>query len=87
MTEEMRMLAMPYFLVFEAAGPVIELLEYVLTAVAIPFGLLDWRRHRRSPGLSRRDHRLGSVLRCGAPAAFDTVAGRDQQLAAVDAPR
>ena len=37
------LLAMPYYLVFEAAGPVIELTGYVLTALAIPFGLLDWR--------------------------------------------
>ncbi len=35
--------AMPYYLVFEAAGPVIELTGYVLTALAIPFGLLNWR--------------------------------------------
>ena len=37
------LLAMPYYLVFEAMGPVIELTGYVLTALAIPFGLLDWR--------------------------------------------
>lgn len=37
------LLAMPYFLVFEAVGPIIELTGYVLIAVAIPFGLLDWR--------------------------------------------
>jgi cellulose synthase/poly-beta-1,6-N-acetylglucosamine synthase-like glycosyltransferase len=37
------LLAMPYYLVFEAVGPVIELTGYVLTALAIPFGLLDWR--------------------------------------------
>lgn len=37
------LLAMPYYLVFEAAGLVIELTGYVLTALAIPFGLLDWR--------------------------------------------
>ncbi len=37
------MLAMPYYLIFEAAGPVIEMTGYVVTAVAIPFGLLDWR--------------------------------------------
>ena len=35
--------AMPYYLVFEAVGPVIELTGYALTALAIPFGLLDWR--------------------------------------------
>jgi cellulose synthase/poly-beta-1,6-N-acetylglucosamine synthase-like glycosyltransferase len=37
------LLAMPYYLVFEAIGPVIELSGYVVMAVAIPFGLLDWR--------------------------------------------
>ena len=37
------MLAMPYYLIFEGAGPVIELTGYVLTAIAIPFGLIDWR--------------------------------------------
>ena len=37
------MLAMPYYLIFEAMGPIIELTGYVLTALAIPFGLLDWR--------------------------------------------
>ena len=37
------LLAMPYYLVFEGAGPVIELTGYVLTALAIPFGLIDWR--------------------------------------------
>jgi hypothetical protein len=35
--------AMPYFLVFEAVGPVIELTGYVVTAFAVPLGLLDWR--------------------------------------------
>ena len=37
------LLAMPYYFLFEAMGPIIELTGYVLTAVAIPFGLLDWR--------------------------------------------
>lgn len=37
------LLAMPYFLIFEAIGPVIEITGYVLIALAIPFGLLDWR--------------------------------------------
>ncbi len=35
--------AMPYFLIFEGLGPAIELAGYVLTALAVPFGLLDWR--------------------------------------------
>jgi cellulose synthase/poly-beta-1,6-N-acetylglucosamine synthase-like glycosyltransferase len=33
--------AMPYFLVFEAAGPLIEVSGYVVTVVAIMFGLID----------------------------------------------
>jgi cellulose synthase/poly-beta-1,6-N-acetylglucosamine synthase-like glycosyltransferase len=37
------MVAMPYFLVFEAAGPVIELSGYLLTVAAIAVGVLDWR--------------------------------------------
>ncbi len=37
------LLAMPYYLVFEAMGPVIELTGYVVTALAMVFGLLDWR--------------------------------------------
>ena len=37
------LLAMPYYLVFEAAGPIIELTGYVVTACALAFGLLDWR--------------------------------------------
>jgi cellulose synthase/poly-beta-1,6-N-acetylglucosamine synthase-like glycosyltransferase len=36
-------LAMPYYLVFEALGPIIELTGYVVTVVALVFGLLDWR--------------------------------------------
>ena len=35
------MLAMPYFLIFEAAGPLIEVSGYVVTALAVAFGLLD----------------------------------------------
>ena len=35
--------AMPYFLIFEALGPVIEVAGYVVTAAACAFGLLDWR--------------------------------------------
>jgi len=35
--------AMPYFLVFEAFGPIVELSGYVITAGAVAFGLLDWR--------------------------------------------
>lgn len=37
------LLAMPYYLVFEAFGPIIELSGYVVTGVALAFGLLDWR--------------------------------------------
>jgi cellulose synthase/poly-beta-1,6-N-acetylglucosamine synthase-like glycosyltransferase len=37
------LLAMPYFLIFEAVGPIIELTGYVVTGVAIGLGLLDWR--------------------------------------------
>jgi len=37
------LLAMPYYLVFEAMGPVIEFTGYVVTALAVAFGLLDWR--------------------------------------------
>jgi cellulose synthase/poly-beta-1,6-N-acetylglucosamine synthase-like glycosyltransferase len=37
------LLALPYYLIFEALGPLIEVTGYVLTVVAIGFGLLDWR--------------------------------------------
>jgi len=37
------MLSLPYYLVFEAAGPLVELSGYVLTAAALALGLLDWR--------------------------------------------
>jgi cellulose synthase/poly-beta-1,6-N-acetylglucosamine synthase-like glycosyltransferase len=33
--------AMPYFLIFEAAGPLIEASGYIVTALAVAFGLLD----------------------------------------------
>lgn len=33
--------AMPYFLIFEAAGPLIEVSGYLVTVVAVMFGLLD----------------------------------------------
>ncbi len=33
--------AMPYFLIFEAAGPLIEVSGYLVTLVAVAFGLLD----------------------------------------------
>ena len=35
--------AMPYYLVFEALGPAIEFTGFVVTLVALAFGLLDWR--------------------------------------------
>jgi cellulose synthase/poly-beta-1,6-N-acetylglucosamine synthase-like glycosyltransferase len=35
--------AMPYYLLFEAAGPFIEIAGYVVTAIGLAFGLLDWR--------------------------------------------
>ena len=37
------MLAMPFYLIFEALGPIIELLGYVVTIVALLLGWLDWR--------------------------------------------
>jgi cellulose synthase/poly-beta-1,6-N-acetylglucosamine synthase-like glycosyltransferase len=37
------LLALPYYLIFEAIGPVIEFFGYVLTILAVCFGLLDWR--------------------------------------------
>lgn len=33
--------AMPYFLIFEAAGPLIEASGYIVTAVAVAFGMID----------------------------------------------
>jgi cellulose synthase/poly-beta-1,6-N-acetylglucosamine synthase-like glycosyltransferase len=35
--------ALPYYLVFEAVGPLIEFSGYVLTVLALLFGVLDWR--------------------------------------------
>jgi cellulose synthase/poly-beta-1,6-N-acetylglucosamine synthase-like glycosyltransferase len=37
------LIAMPYYLIFEAAGPFIEIAGYIVTALALAFGLLDWR--------------------------------------------
>lgn len=37
------LLAMPFYLIFEALGPMIELTGYVVTVFALVFGLLDWR--------------------------------------------
>jgi len=34
---------MPYYLIFEGVGPIIELLGYVLTILAVAFGLLNWK--------------------------------------------
>jgi cellulose synthase/poly-beta-1,6-N-acetylglucosamine synthase-like glycosyltransferase len=34
---------MPYYLIFEGIGPIIELLGYVLTILAVAFGLLNWK--------------------------------------------
>lgn len=35
------MFALPYFLIFEAAGPIIEASGYIVTAVAVGFGMID----------------------------------------------
>jgi cellulose synthase/poly-beta-1,6-N-acetylglucosamine synthase-like glycosyltransferase len=37
------MFAMPFFLIFEALAPAIELAGYVVTIAAVAFGWLDWR--------------------------------------------
>jgi cellulose synthase/poly-beta-1,6-N-acetylglucosamine synthase-like glycosyltransferase len=37
------MLAVPYFLIFEALSPAFEVVGYVVTAAALAFGWLDWR--------------------------------------------
>jgi len=34
---------LPYYLIFEGVGPIIELLGYVLTALAVAFHLISWR--------------------------------------------
>lgn len=36
------MFVMPYYLVFEGIGPIVELLGYVLTIAAAWYGLIDW---------------------------------------------
>jgi cellulose synthase/poly-beta-1,6-N-acetylglucosamine synthase-like glycosyltransferase len=33
---------LPYYLVFETLGPIVELMGYIVTAVAVAFGLLDF---------------------------------------------
>lgn len=35
--------AMPYYLIFEALGPILELSGFVVTILALALGLLDWR--------------------------------------------
>jgi cellulose synthase/poly-beta-1,6-N-acetylglucosamine synthase-like glycosyltransferase len=37
------MLALPYFFLFEALAPILELSGYAITLVALAFGLIDWR--------------------------------------------
>lgn len=37
------MVAMPYYLLFEALGPIIEAVGYVVTIVAVLLGFMDWR--------------------------------------------
>jgi cellulose synthase/poly-beta-1,6-N-acetylglucosamine synthase-like glycosyltransferase len=36
-------LSFPYYLLFEALGPVVELSGYIVTIIAVAFGLIDWR--------------------------------------------
>lgn len=38
--------SLPYYLLFEALGPVVELSGYAVTAVAVGFGTIDWRYAR-----------------------------------------
>lgn len=35
--------SMPYYLVFEGFGPLVEVAGYLVTLAAVPLGLLDWR--------------------------------------------
>ncbi|MEK6629874.1 MAG: glycosyltransferase family 2 protein, partial [Acidobacteriota bacterium] len=37
------MLVMPYYVIFEGIGPIIELAGYLLTILAVSFGLIDWK--------------------------------------------
>jgi cellulose synthase/poly-beta-1,6-N-acetylglucosamine synthase-like glycosyltransferase len=37
------LLAMPYYVLFEALGPIIEVSGYVVTIGALSYGLIDWR--------------------------------------------
>lgn len=37
------LLVMPYYVIFEGIGPLIELLGYVLTLLAVAFGLINWQ--------------------------------------------
>ena len=39
--------AMPYYLLFEALGPIIEFTGFAVTILALALGLLDWRFHAR----------------------------------------
>lgn len=42
MTVGTGMLSMPYYLLFEALGPVVEVAGFAVTAVAVAFGLINW---------------------------------------------
>lgn len=37
------LVSMPYYLVFEGLGPLVEVAGYLVTLAAVPLGLLDWR--------------------------------------------
>ena len=37
------MLVMPYYVIFEGIGPIIELAGYLLTILAVSFGLINWK--------------------------------------------